>query len=493
MSLNFDPSKKTTSTPNGDSGVTNLNPPPCSPEDLQKAIQDHRTQIARHAFADLSPEKFGRHPGRYQEVRHITSWTDVAPLVHDLFQGKHEQRGAIRVKFPESTGADKNSTKLEQTEIRAFLREYHGRPIADIKEALIEKTNNSLTFRSFRAHHPTVMAQDWVTAHIDASTDTKNLKITDIVSIPKPEDAFQVLQRADVRATLTDAGTKAGPIGVIFESTLGDEKHLAPLASALSIVSGHFGEKRPAHVWLTPDSDLSSKGKKDEDKSRIGTSGAEVAAYKLQDFIDTYKGSSGSNGGALVAAQAKVADAIKDYEEKLRQAGEAVTKLSGDMTVTEEANKQRAADADARRQAITKEQEDLQTRLQKLHADDEKTRTEIQESQTKLAEELKELERRNQEELAETQKIKEALERAQSEKDKIARGWADLQQQITHTLSEEDLGAIENGDLVFDATDPLEPTPKHSGPPSTTPDSSSSQTEEKPGATKKRWFDRFKR
>jgi hypothetical protein len=266
-----------------------VQPPNISKQAAENAKNEYSKELSKKQFAQLSPTKQNElAPGRYQEVRMITSWADVAPLLADLSAGSENKRH-IRVKFPAPTAGDTDErvTLIEQTQIRNFLRENHGKPVAQIRPALQEKMEKSLSFFKFRLDEKNlgVTADSWIDAFLDKAPSKPTLQVTDIVSIPDVSKALETLTQRDIQATLRDTtATKAIP--VIFEAFANDDASKTLLADQLQRIQTLWGA-RSATVWALDSALPASGGLAGIDQ--VGTDGStSLLAQSVGDFIKKF-------------------------------------------------------------------------------------------------------------------------------------------------------------------------------------------------------------
>jgi hypothetical protein len=372
--------------------------PPADPSDVEAAVTKHKEDFDNRTFARLGAKELGTHPGLYQEVRAIHSWVDVAPLLRDLYINNRD----IRVTFPEVKGDDeteKNLARIEQAQIRSFLREHHDKPVAEIGTALVQKLEGSIQFLKFSIGNKMLTANQWVEAHTKSVETTERLSVADIISIPEPAKALEVLTRADVLATIADSGAISKKIGVIFETTSADQEHLETLARALTGIEGLVSERDP-EVWVIPEESccLTSKNEIGKDD------GPTVTAYRLGDFVNTYPPPRSNNTSGLD-------DAIRNYlsgaAETRQTLSDQVRSVSAQIDELEKGPKEDPALKETR-DAI----ESTQKKLASAQSDASKAKDAAESELKKLEKELARLEQsREAEEEARKQKLAELAKR----------------------------------------------------------------------------------
>ena len=388
-----------------------LVPPQVDPKPATEvAVASYRERLPSKQATQAVPGKEGTAPGRYQEVREVTSWIDVAPLLADLYSPDSKRQ--IRVKFPKPEAGDQKGeiTQMEQTQIRKFLRENHGKPIAEIQTALAKKLENSLSFLAFKVEHYPITIESWIQANLEKVSTKPNLQVTDIVTITQNENVLERLKARDIQATLSETpATKK--IEVVFEAKNSD---LKALAGGLQLCQklGLWGD-RPARIWAVHSEENAVNPRRD--LSENGKESCAITNVPLKHFFDEHAKEEhlpvrGAADGMLSAGVGGVTERITALRADLDKQNPSIQTLADGI-------------------------EELKKRLTEVQGDP-KAIAEISEEITKKTAEHKQL---TDAEQAAKKRLREDLEALEKE-----------HQSIVSRLSEEDRELRDSEDLILD-------------------------------------------
>jgi hypothetical protein len=227
----------------------------------------------------------------------------VASLLVDL---KKDTSTSIRVSFPDSVDkkivrfpearregdTEAKVMRFEQREIRDFLCANQGKPLAEIKDALIARTAKSASFSAFRIENGFISAEQWVEQFFKGTdpNSEKKLSVKKVISIAAGEDPAQKLANPDIQASLRDSASKKIP--VVFEApTTTDAAQLQTLAQALSSTHPFLGATGfdTARLWLMPAEHVKNYY---NDKSPLpDLSNTKIEVYRLDEFVGKNVGS----------------------------------------------------------------------------------------------------------------------------------------------------------------------------------------------------------
>lgn len=352
-----------------------LKPHEASETAVQKDVADWRKNFekqARGAKAAPGPEG-DPEKGRYQELRLIRSWMDVAPFITELYS----RNGAdIRVTFPDprdehnGDAAKAALLKVEQHNIRAFLRDFHGKPLEAISGELVKRMESAASFSAFRADKatdPAISAEQWVKYNLAAisldETKNRNIHITDIISLQQPENSREFLGKREILASLNESQKKG--ITVIFELPQREDRILGRVASALQEVKDLqlIGEAR---VWVVNQEQFGQVAAAEKANTECGP----VASYTLEEFINKYKGFDDSTGGDTLRLGAEVQKALQKTRAQERE------ELERQKAALIQERDQLKAEIDADDKAATETNEALEKIKAKLASHSDRLREE---------------------------------------------------------------------------------------------------------------------
>lgn len=243
-------------------------------------------------------------PGMYQKTMEVSSWLQVPEILKELHTGSDN---SIRLKFPATVGESAQSIKNEQTEIRKFLQDSHGKPLARLVADLENNISSSASFAAATTgtnpmFPPGVTAKGWITAvwpetaqaqNLDAS---KKLEVTDIVKLGKKHNFDKQENTAQIETALKESVSSSRPVIFTVHDNSDNTPRLFNLAKKLEALtsSGRLSTEatKGISIRVGPDNKLF-------DRSKIGTECADktgpiIRHYSFKEFLETY----GTNGTA---------------------------------------------------------------------------------------------------------------------------------------------------------------------------------------------------
>lgn len=154
-------------------------------------------------------------PGMDQKTMEVSSWLQVPEILKELYTGSDN---SIRLKFPApiKIGESLESIKEEQTGIRKFLQDNHGKSLVELVSDLELKISRSASFVAATSGpepiFPTsVTAKVWITALWPEAAQEqglnigKKLEVTDIVQLGTKNNFDKKENVAQIEAALKDS------------------------------------------------------------------------------------------------------------------------------------------------------------------------------------------------------------------------------------------------------------------------------------------------
>lgn len=237
-------------------------------------------------------------PGMDQKTMEVSSWLQVPEILKELYTGSDN---SIRLKFPApiTGGESRASIKEEQTGIRKFLQDNHGKSLVELVSDLEKEISRSASFLAATSGpepiFPTsVTAKVWITALWPEAAQEqglnigKKLEVTDIVQLGTKHNFETKDNVAQIETALKDSVSSSR--SVIFTVSDNTEKipRLFNLAQKLEDLQLSNSLSLEATKGISIRVGHESQCFSPEETRKPSKNDKEISHYSFKEFLGKY-------------------------------------------------------------------------------------------------------------------------------------------------------------------------------------------------------------